>query len=75
MENKLKRCPLCGGKIDGMERKETPMEIRTKATCTTCWMEFSYVQDFAYSKSLGRIAPLNASFEEAWNRRAGNGMP
>lgn len=69
----LHSCPFCGGVIAGIDSKRKGMEIHTKATCSRCWMEFSYIQDFAYSNTRGRVAPLNPSFEEVWNRRVGDG--
>lgn len=70
-ELNLKPCPFCGGRVKFVERIESPSHNDTTVCCTGCNMEFSYSQDFAFSKS-ARVA-LNEPFEEHWNRRVDNG--
>jgi len=65
----LKSCPFCGGHIILSERNETIDEIYTEVVCTSCCMQFSYTEYFAYS-NIARVRH-NSSFEGAWNRRAG----
>lgn len=63
----LKSCPFCGGRIRVISRIEHIGSIETKAECIRCRMDFTYEQQFAYSKD-GRLA-INDSFEEIWNNR------
>lgn len=66
----FKHCPFCGGYIKFESRMEWIDSIKTEVSCTKCRMNFSYEQNFSYSKD-GRIA-MNNLFEEIWDSRIGN---
>lgn len=66
----FKHCPFCGGYIKFESRTECVDSIKTEVSCTKCGMNFSYEQNFSYSKD-GRIA-VNNSFEEIWDNRIDN---
>lgn len=63
----FKHCPFCGGYIKFESRMELIDSIKTEVSCTKCRMNFTYEQNFSYSKD-GRIA-MNNSFEEVWANR------
>lgn len=67
----FKHCPFCGGYIKFESRIEYFDLIKTEVSCTKCRMNFSYKQNFSYSKNNGRIA-MNNSFEEIWDNRIDN---
>lgn len=66
----FKHCPFCGGYIKFESRMELVDSVKTEVSCTKCGMNFSYEQNFSYSKD-GRIA-VNNSFEEIWDNRIDN---
>ena len=68
----LKKCPFCGGHVQKTSIHTTVDVKRTNAMCEVCLMEFIYEQNFSYSK-IARVA-VNASFEEAFNRRVGDDL-
>ena len=63
----FRHCPFCGGHIKFESRTEWIDSIQTEVSCTQCRMNFSYEQNFSYSKD-ARIA-MNNSFEEIWDNR------
>jgi len=63
----LKPCPFCGGEISLKSGTQSISFIDTEWECGGCRMEFSYCQDFAYSRK-AKVA-INPSFVEVWNRR------
>ena len=63
----FKGCPFCGGYIKFKSRTGWVDLIRTEVSCTKCGMNFTYEQNFSYSKD-ARVA-MNNSFEETWNNR------
>lgn len=68
----FKHCPFCGGYIRFESRMEWVDSIKTEVMYTGCGMEFSYEQNFSYSKD-GRVA-MNIPFEEIWERRINKGV-
>ena len=66
----FKHCPFCGGYIKFESRTEWIDSIKTDVSCIKCGMNFSYEQNFAYSKN--DRAAINYSFEEIWNNRIDN---
>ena len=63
----MKNCPFCNGSLVYDARKTAIWSIETKCHCDSCGMQFTYNQEFAYSKK-SRV-PIDEPFEKVWNSR------